>query len=311
MKAQLKRVGLIVSRPLNIFFDTIAASCVAALLRALRRADRKRMANRSARFMRIVGPWLPEHRVGRANLAAAFPEKSSKEIEQILLGAWENLGRVGAEFAHLDRLKILDPDRAGPADITYEPVSHARYIEIRSGVRPTLFFAAHLANWELPALAAASFKLDTLSLYRPPSVRAISDAIIKIRADCMGTLVPSGYAAPVRLARGLEKGQHVGMLTDQYDSRGVDVIFFGRSCKANPLIAQLARHLECPIRGVRVVRQPDGNHFWGEITEPIDVPRDGEGHVDIARTMQSITSVIEGWVREHPEQWLWQHRRWR
>jgi KDO2-lipid IV(A) lauroyltransferase len=27
--------------------------------------------------------------------------------------------------------------------------------------------------------------------------------------------------------------------------------------------------------------------------------------------MQAITAVIEGWVREHPEQWLWLHRRWR
>ncbi|HUZ32465.1 MAG TPA: hypothetical protein VMV19_16725, partial [Xanthobacteraceae bacterium] len=26
---------------------------------------------------------------------------------------------------------------------------------------------------------------------------------------------------------------------------------------------------------------------------------------------QAVTAVIEGWVREHPEQWLWLHRRWR
>jgi KDO2-lipid IV(A) lauroyltransferase len=311
MKAQLRRLGLIVSRRLKAIVDTVAGWSATALLRVIRRGDRKRMANGSARFMRYVGPWLPEHRVGRANLAAAFPEKSPAEIEKILLGAWDNLGRVAAEFAHLDRLQILDPNRPGPADITYEPVSHSRYIEIRDGDRPTLFFAAHLGNWELPALAAASFELDALALYRAPSIAAISDAIIKIRAGCMGTLVPSGYGAPIRLARGLEEGQHVGMLVDQHYERGVHVTFFGRTCKTNPLIAQLARHLECPIRGVRAVRQPDGNHFWGEITEPIKLPRDGEGRIDIARTMQSITSVIEGWVREHPEQWLWQHRRWR
>ena len=311
MKAQLKRLGLIASRPFKTSFDTIAAWSVAALFRGLRRADRTRIANRAARFMRHAGPWLPEHRIGRANLIAAFPEKSPAEIETILLGAWENLGRVAAEFAHLDRFKILDIERGGSADISYDRVSAARFMEVRDAERPTLFFAAHLANWELPALAAASFNVDALALYRPPSVRAISDAIIRIRAGCMGTLVPSGYAAPVRLARGLEQGKHVGMLVDQHDSRGVDVTFFGRTCKVNPLIAQLARHLECSIRGVRVVRQPDGNHFSGEITERIDLPRDKEGRVDIPLTMQSITSVIEEWVREHPEQWLWQHRRWR
>jgi KDO2-lipid IV(A) lauroyltransferase len=27
--------------------------------------------------------------------------------------------------------------------------------------------------------------------------------------------------------------------------------------------------------------------------------------------MQAVTSVVEGWIREYPEQWLWLHRRWR
>jgi KDO2-lipid IV(A) lauroyltransferase len=62
---------------------------------------------------------------------------------------------------------------------------------------------------------------------------------------------------------------------------------------------------------MRVVRQPDGNSFWGEITDPIEPPRDAEGRVDVRGTMQAITSVVEGWVREYPEQWLWLHRRWR
>ncbi len=87
--------------------------------------------------------------------------------------------------------------------------------------------------------------------------------------------------------------------------------FFGRTCKANPLIAMLARHTNCFIRGIRMVRLPDGNHFWGEVTEPLDLPRDAEGLVDVQGTMQAISTVIEGWVREHPEQWLWLHRRWR
>jgi KDO2-lipid IV(A) lauroyltransferase len=101
------------------------------------------------------------------------------------------------------------------------------------------------------------------------------------------------------------------MLVDQYDVRGIDVTFFGRTCKVNPLIGELARRLECPIRGARIVRQPDGHHFWGEVSEPLDLRRDAEGRVDVAATMQAITTMIEGWVREHPEQWLWQHRRWR
>jgi len=38
---------------------------------------------------------------------------------------------------------------------------------------------------------------------------------------------------------------------------------------------------------------------------------DAEGRIDIQGTTQAVTGVVEGWVREHPEQWLWLHRRWR
>jgi Kdo2-lipid IVA lauroyltransferase/acyltransferase len=124
-------------------------------------------------------------------------------------------------------------------------------------------------------------------------------------------LVPTDLGAPVRLARLLQSGVHVGMLVDQHYTKGVEVTFFGRRCLANPLIALLARQTGCPIHGVRIVRLADRHRFWGEVTDPIEPPRDADGRIDIKGTMQAITTVIEGWVREHPEQWLWLHRRWR
>jgi KDO2-lipid IV(A) lauroyltransferase len=101
------------------------------------------------------------------------------------------------------------------------------------------------------------------------------------------------------------------MLADQHYSKGVEVMFFGRPCLANPLLAMLARQTELPIYGMRVVRKPDGNSFWGEISPPVEPVRDADGRIEIKGTMQGITAVIERWVREYPEQWLWLHRRWR
>jgi len=298
------------ARRLKAWTDAAIGAVTVAALKLLRRMNRRRMANFLGRLMRIVGPWLPEHKVGRANLKAAFPDKSAQEIDAILAGVWENLGRVGAEFAHLDRMTVLDFERGGEADIVYDRISYERFLAVRDSGKPTIGFTAHLANWEVPAIAPAVYKMKSNLLYRRPNIGAVADAVIAMRAGCMGNLIPTGLDAPIRLANALERGEHVGMLVDQHFVKGVDVVFFGRWAKANPLIAQLARHTECPIRGVRVVRRPDGNSFWGEMTDEITPVRDADGKIDIQGTMQVITGIVEAWVRDHPEQWLWLHRRW-
>ena len=158
---------------------------------------------------------------------------------------------------------------------------------------------------------AKSLGFNSAVLYRRPNISAIGDVVTRLRAPLMGDLVSTGLDAPLKLARLLQSGVHVGMLVDQHYTKGVEVTFFGRPCKANQLIALLARQTGCPIHGVRVVRLPDGNSFWGEITDEVELVRDADGRVDVTGTTQAINKVIEGWVREHPEQWLWLHRRWR
>jgi KDO2-lipid IV(A) lauroyltransferase len=283
-----------------------------AMLRGTRYFDADRTADRFARIARMIGPRLREHRIGRANLTAAFPEKSPDEIETILMGVWDNLGRVGAEFAHLDHIWDYDqnfPTRYGRIEV--QPHSHELFFQLKDDDKPALIFTSHLANWELPALAAAAHGIEASVLYRRPNIASADRIIQQIRQVKMGTLVPAGRDAPIRLAEALKRGEHVGMLVDQYLTNGVEVTFFGRKTRANPMLARLLRQVECPIHGVRIVRLPGGHRFRADLTEEVQPVRNAQGQIDVQGTTQAINSVIEGWVREHPEQWLWLHRRWR
>ena len=291
--------------------DAAVGALAVGLLRTLHRVPFDTLANGAGRFMRTIGPLLRENRIARAQLTAAFPEKSPAEIETILKGVWDNLGRMGAEFAHLDRLWDWDPEHPErDSRIVLEQPSIDRFVELMGDGKPALIFAAHLGNWELPAICAATYKLDSAVLYRRPNIKAVNDWIGETRATHMGEIIATGLDAPVKISNALERGAHVGMLVDQYYVRGVEVTFFGRKTNANPLLARLARHFNCPIHGTRIVRLP-GNRFRAELTEEVAPVRDAAGDVDIAATTQAIMNVIEGWVREHPEQWLWLHRRWR
>ena len=298
-------------RKLKALLDAAAGASAVGLLGAVKRFDRKRTANFAGAAMRRIGPLFKEHRLARANLRIAYPEKSDAEIEQILAGVWDNLGRITVEFAHLDEFCVEGVGRQTPDVITYAPEATERYRRMLDRGKPMLGFAAHLANWELPAVVAKVLVDRSAVLYRRPNIRSVSDIIVKLREPLMGELIPTGLEAPLKLARLIQSGTHVGMLVDQHFTKGVKVTFFGRRCLANPLIALLARQTEAPIHGLRVVRKPDGNSFSVDITDPVEPARDADGRIDIKGTMQAITAVVEGWVREHPEQWLWLHHRWR
>ena len=293
---------------------SLGASAVGALtvgmLRTTRYFDPIKTADLFGRIARRIGPRLREEKIGRANLIAAFPEKSSQEIDSIMAGVWDNLGRVGAEFAHIDRIWDYVEEHPETSRIELSDRTHELFHQLRLDGKPALIFASHLANWEMPALAAVAHKLDTAILYRRPNIASADRIIQEMRQIKMGTLIPAGREAPLRLAEALRNGQHVAMLVDQWWSNGVEVTFFGRKTRANPTLARLLRQVECPVHGVRIIRLPN-HRFRAELSEEVKPVRDAKGEIDIQGTMQAVTSVIEGWVREYPEQWLWLHRRWR
>ncbi len=257
---------------------------------------------------RRVGPLLPSHRTALTNLRAAYPERDETELREIALGAWENLGRTGAEYAHLDRLFDFDPERATPGRIEVDGVED--FMALREDGRPGLIFSAHLANWELPAICAARFGLEATAVFRPPNDAAVASVVHEVRSRTMGGLEAARTGAAFAMQGVLERGGHLGMLIDQHFTRGVVVPFMGRPALTNPVLAKFARRFECPVHGVRVIRLPE-HRFRLELTPALDLPRDEAGEIDVTGAMAAMTAVVEAWVREHPEQWLWMHRRWR
>jgi Kdo2-lipid IVA lauroyltransferase/acyltransferase len=281
---------------------------VRGLFAGLRALGPERSGDLGAWIARTFGRLVPAHRTALANVRAAYPEADEAFVRRVVAGAWDNLGRTAGEYPHLSTLFDYDPEAARAGRVEVVGIEH--FLELRDDGRPALVFSAHLGNWELPAICAARFGLDATAVFRAPNDRAVAQAIHEVRRETMGGLEAARTGAAFAMQGVLERGGHLGMLVDQHFTRGVVVRFMGRPALVNPVMGKFARRFDCPMHGVRVVRLP-GHRFRLELTPPLVLPRDTGGEIDVAGAMQAMTDVVEGWVREHPEQWLWMHRRWR
>jgi KDO2-lipid IV(A) lauroyltransferase len=258
---------------------------------------------------RCIGPLLPVSRVGRDNLRHAFPEKSASEIERILRGVWENLGRTAAEYPHLQGIWDYDPgieDRN--ARVVFEGLEHL--VERYRDDQPAILFSAHLGNWELLPIGAARHGLPMVVMFRAPSNPFVAQLVDRVRGAAMGLFVAKRVEGAAAAARLLEDGKWVGMLVDQRYGRGVRVPFFGRPAASATLLAKLVRRFGCPVHGIKVERLPRVR-FRVTVSPPLELPRSDDPAADERLITTRVNEVLEGWIRERPEQWLWLHRRWR
>ncbi|WP_430911828.1 lipid A biosynthesis lauroyl acyltransferase [Methylobacterium sp. sgz302541] len=302
------RLAFILKRHLPRMAGLATLPLIRSLFWLARALGAERASDCGGALLRRVGPLLPSHRTAMANLRAAFPEKDEAALAAIAREAWDNLGRTGAEYAHLHTL--FDGDPAMPESLRIEVSGIDEFAALRDDGKPGLIFSAHLGNWELPAICAAKYGLEATAVFRPPNNPAAARLVQEVRRETMGGLAAAGPGAAFRMQGVVERGGHLGQLIDQHFTRGVVVTFFGQPCLANPLLAKLARHYDCPVHGVRVVRLP-GLRYRLELTPALDLPRDAQGQIDVKGAMQAMTATVEGWVRENPGQWLWMHRRWR
>lgn len=253
-------------------------------------------------LFRMIGPLLGSHKVAQRNLALAFPEMPEDRRRVVLRGMWDNLGRVAAEYMHIDR--IMDP-ASGRVEIS--GLEHI--LALRDDGRPGLTISAHLANWEIITQAATRNGLPVHRFYRAPNNPFLQNLFTGGRDGASGELLPKGRDGAKRAVELIKAGEHLGLLIDQKMNDGIAVPFFGHDAMTAPAVATLAYRFKAPVVPGRVIRL-NGCHFKVEVFPPLDLPHTGNLHADILTTLTAINAQIEGWIREYPEQWLWVHRRW-
>lgn len=250
-----------------------------------------------------IGPRLSLHARARDNLERAFPEKTAAEIARILDGMWRNLGRTAGEFAHLKAMRAEIGDRV-------EVIGGERAEALATRPGPTIFISGHLANWELMPLVSAQFGMPIDAVFRAPDNPLVRSLYNRRRLHPDSRMIPKGGEGARMVLASLREKRRLGLLIDQKLNEGLEATFFGRPAMTGDAFAQFALRLKCPVVPIRIERL-DGVRFRVTVDTPLAVPDTGDRSTDVATMVQAANDLLEGWIRERPEQWLWVHKRWK
>lgn len=239
-----------------------------------------------------------------ATLALRLPGKSAADYRHIANGMYRHLGIMAVEC-----LGFPDqPREVFQSNVDVIGEEHARNVLARG--RGMLALMGHIGNWELLGLALAGRWVPIHVIVRDQHNPDFNDYWRESR-EKMG-LHPMAAQNSYRDAlRALKKGDIVAVTLDQNmrRRRGVFVDFFGEQACTTPGLAYLSVQSGVPVVPIYTFRQPDGRHTV-HVLPPLDPPADRE-EATIQAATQTYSRILEDIIRQHPDQWLWLHKRWR
>jgi Kdo2-lipid IVA lauroyltransferase/acyltransferase len=281
--------------------DTLEATLARLVIATLAQAPRPladRMGIACARALDRIIPRL--RKIANRNLTRAYPDRDAAWRTQTIDGVFASIGRLLVAFARLPQINKTNVDQW----IRYEGFEH--YQRAKETSHGVLFATAHLGNWELSAFAHALLTEHMNVVVRPLDNPAIDD-LVETRRALSGNVLLSKRDFARSILQALRRNEPVGILVDQNASakNGAFVPFFGSLACANLTFAKLAAR-----SGAAVI---PGFAIWNEAEHRYvlrfypPVPISGDAVEDTRR----IQAAIEQAIREHPDQWLWIHRRWK
>lgn len=240
------------------------------------------------------------------NLELAFPANSSDKNRKLARETYRSLGRHIGFFSHFPKFEKADIREL------IEVRGKDKYFEARKEGRGILFFTGHFGSWEVFNLLAPAFEEEMNILVRRLDNERVEKYVDSLRTK-FGSVTLGKRGALRQLYRLLENGKTLGILADLNAQHrdGVFVDFFGIPAATTKSIAKLVIKTQPFLFPAFAVWDKDAKRYRVHVEDPIEYELTGDKEADILSITKKFTKSVEDWVRRHPEQWLWTHKRWK
>jgi KDO2-lipid IV(A) lauroyltransferase len=248
----------------------------------------------------------PLRRAAQTNLQIAFPEWSDKKRDEVIRRMVRQVGWMAAEFSQLPKYSRKNIEDIVVID-GFENFDAAK----RAG-KGVLFLTGHMSAWELSSFAHALYGYPLHFLVRPVSNRRI-DALVN-RYRCLSGNKPIDKNKSARaILKVLGEAGTVGILMDHNTSldEGVFVNFFGIPASTSSGLARLALRTDAAVVPGFLLWDSARRKYRLRFEPAVELSRTEDEETDVRENTQRFTRVIEEFVRAHPDQWLWVHKRWK
>jgi len=264
------------------------------------------------RFGRTLGRGLAGILGGRIkvsldNLRHVYgDEMSESELTELNARVLMHFAQMIFEAPHILRLKHSNLEKY----VVFE--NSENFLSAIKKGKGTFILTGHFGNWELMSAAVTlRFAPKGAVIARPIDFLPADRLMRKLRARFGNEIIPKQRAMR-RVLQAAKKNMAIGFLMDQNVDwyEGVFVRFLGRTACTNKGLALLALRTGTPVIPMFSARQEDGRYritFGREVA----LVRTGDKTRDLEENTQLFSEIIETYVRKHPDQWFWFHRRWK
>lgn len=237
------------------------------------------------------------------NLKNAFKDSyTDSEITALCKKVYRQMGLTMVEFMILTNL--TKEELLPMVDIEGQEYLEEAY-KRGQGI---ILYTAHFGNWEWLVSILPQLGYPVNAIARTQDNPYFDNIINEIRTSKGVNIIPRGMS--VRQAfKALKQGELLFILGDQNArNHGWAVDFFGRTASVFPGAVQLASRTGAVILPVYLIRKDWGKHCL-KFYPPAKI-RKGAGEEEQRQLLIKLNKDMEKVITEHPEQWLWMHRRW-